>query len=91
MWTKAVHPKMHGSSVRLEGGFLNSERTCNGVFSFRIWVGRRLIRQVAVTRASGQKTFGTCDSIRRARVISNRMRFFRSATPFCSGGWGQVV
>ena len=44
-----------------------------------------------VAIASGQNELGTLDSIIKARVISRMVLFFLSATPFCSGVYGQVV
>ncbi|CAL1276423.1 unnamed protein product [Larinioides sclopetarius] len=40
--------------------------------------------------ASPQKEFDNPASFRRQRAISIKVRFFRSATPFCDGEYGTV-
>ena len=51
-------------------------------------VGLMLFKYVTVASASAQKDFGRLESESSDRIASTIVRFFLSATPFCSGVFG---
>ena len=66
-------------------------RTSNGDMWFKTELGKRFIRWTAVTNASSQNFIGSDPWASKVRLTSVMCLCLRSARPFCSCWYGQLL
>jgi hypothetical protein len=80
-WTRASHPQV--LSIPIDG--ISPFQSSKGVLKSIADEGRRFIVRTRVLAAHGQEDGGSLDVASIAVMPSARVRFIRSATPFCCG------